>query len=245
MRKFWAAQIGGSVVVSGGPPGFGSSTYPHVRHMCTDTAGLSSAGAHEFTFNKAADAHCPIVTRQRVERGVGWVEGISTDRIPRACDRSLRTGPLMAQRDSACREESIGDTWVLNGGGLTPQQHAFVRGGVGRPLKGVPGKLRGWHFVSSPPVCGPDGPQLLQTHGALAIQPILNSCRSGKGRKVTYGPMLPKQAVHSTPLPSTFPCSGVQARTSNSYVYSLLGIGHVQSQVAQQRQMPGVYPMRP
>ena len=47
--------------------------------MRTATAGLSSAGAHELTSNKAADAHCPIVTRQRVERGVGWVEGISID----------------------------------------------------------------------------------------------------------------------------------------------------------------------
>ena len=51
------------------------------QHMRTDTAGLSSAGAHEFTGNKASDAHCPFVTRQRVERGVGWVEGISMDRI--------------------------------------------------------------------------------------------------------------------------------------------------------------------
>ena len=63
-------------------------TCPHIRHKCSDTAGLSSAGAHEFTPEKAADAHCPFVTRQRVERGVGWVEGISMDRIPRVIEVS-------------------------------------------------------------------------------------------------------------------------------------------------------------
>ena len=47
------------------------------QHMRTDTAGLSSAGTHAFTSIKAAGAHCPTVTQQRVERGVGWVEGIS------------------------------------------------------------------------------------------------------------------------------------------------------------------------
>ena len=49
-------------------------TCPPIRHMRTDVAGLSSAGAHVFTFNKAADAHSPFVTRQRVEHGVGRVE---------------------------------------------------------------------------------------------------------------------------------------------------------------------------
>ena len=56
--------------------------------MRTATAGLSSAGAHEFTSNKAADAHCATVTRQRVERGVGWVKRISMDRIPRVTEVS-------------------------------------------------------------------------------------------------------------------------------------------------------------
>ena len=60
----------------------------HMRHTHTDTAGLSSAGAHELMANTAADAHCPFVTRQRVERGVGWVEGTSMDRIPRVTEVS-------------------------------------------------------------------------------------------------------------------------------------------------------------
>ena len=66
-------------------------TCPHIRHMRTDTAGLSSAGAHEVAFNKSADAHCPFATWQRVGRGVGWVtwvEGISMDRIQRMTEVS-------------------------------------------------------------------------------------------------------------------------------------------------------------
>ena len=47
--------------------------YRHIRHVRTDSAGLSSAGAHEFTFSKAGDARCPYVIWQRVERA-GWVE---------------------------------------------------------------------------------------------------------------------------------------------------------------------------
>ena len=50
--------------------------------MRADVTGLSSAGAHKFA-RKAADAHCPFVTLQRVEHGVGWVEGICIDRITR------------------------------------------------------------------------------------------------------------------------------------------------------------------
>ena len=49
--------------------------------MLTDTTGLSSAGAHGFMSNKASGAQCPFVTRQGVERGFGWVEGISMDSI--------------------------------------------------------------------------------------------------------------------------------------------------------------------
>ena len=156
MRKFWAAKVGGSVVVLGkrgihsrGQPGFGSSTLPHIRHMRTDTAGLSSAGAHEFTSNEA-DAYCPTVTRQRVERGVGYIEGMSMDP---ACARSLRT---TTQRDSARQEESIETTLVLNGEGLTLNNKVLSVGGVGRPRKGGPGGFRGMGsstLFPTPPPC--------------------------------------------------------------------------------------------
>ena len=48
----------------------------------------------------------------------------------------------MAQRDSARQKESIGTILLLNGGGLTPSQHVFVRGGSVVPSRGVPGDFR-------------------------------------------------------------------------------------------------------
>ena len=54
----------------------------HIRHTRTDLAGLSPAVRHEFTSNKAADARCPYTSWQRVERGVGWFEGVSMVRFP-------------------------------------------------------------------------------------------------------------------------------------------------------------------
>ena len=114
--QFFRGRLGGS----SGPPKL-RGREPHVPTFDTrtDTAGLSSAGAHDFTSNKAADAQCPFVTWQKVERGVGLVEGVSMDKIlpvDPACDRSLRAGPPMVQRDGARQEESIGTILVSNGG---------------------------------------------------------------------------------------------------------------------------------
>ena len=48
-----------------------------------DTCSLTRLGSQALVrTNKTAGAHCPFVTRQRVERGAGWVEG-TMDRIPR------------------------------------------------------------------------------------------------------------------------------------------------------------------
>ena len=55
---------------------------PTCDKMRTDMAAHSSAGAHAFKFNKAADAHSPYITWQRLPWGVVWVEGNSMDRIP-------------------------------------------------------------------------------------------------------------------------------------------------------------------
>ena len=48
----------------------------------------------------------------------------------------------MAQPDSARQEDSVGTILVLNAGLVYPKQQGFVRGGVGRPLKGGPGGFR-------------------------------------------------------------------------------------------------------
>ena len=51
----------------------------------------------------------------------------------------------MAQRDSACQEESIGTTLVLNKGDLTPKQQGLLQGGGSViPSRGVLGALGAW-----------------------------------------------------------------------------------------------------
>ena len=82
---------------------------------------------------------------------MGWVEG--TSRIP--CDRSLRTGPPMAQHDSARVDwHHFGYQWR----GCKPKRHGIVTGvGSVVPSRGVPGRgdFRAWGlalcFLNPPP----------------------------------------------------------------------------------------------
>ena len=112
-------------------------TCPHMRHIRTDMAGLSSAGAYESMFNKAADARCPYIKWQRVQ-GIGLGRGVSVNTNNHRVTEVLRTGPPMAQRDSAHQEKSIGTTLVLNGG-FQPLNNKVLAVGIGRPLRRVPG----------------------------------------------------------------------------------------------------------
>ena len=84
-------------------------------------AGLSSAVAHDPRVLKmAANARFPCITWQRVERGVGWIKGMSKDsnHIIIACpcmpnvteaseqDRGLHSVIALFQ------QESMGTHWI-------------------------------------------------------------------------------------------------------------------------------------
>mgnify|MGYP001806623555 CR=1 FL=1 len=86
---------------------------PHIRHVRTNIAGLSSPGAHAFTPNKAADAHCPNGRELNGEwagsRGFPWRQSRRATVRPTKSQNRIS----MAQRHSARQEESIGTTLVI------------------------------------------------------------------------------------------------------------------------------------